>query len=254
MKNRFLIIASFLLLQSAMFAQAIGYQGKKFMAELGYSPVSNLSAKYFSYGLADDYYDDANDPILFKHLIKVNLEYTVFNSGSLVFRYNPFNYTSNINYYSTATDITDLVGIESKGNMFAFGYKSYTTPTAAPLGKYFGFYVTRYSYSTALVQSEFSRNSVPEPLANFKWDKVSSIGLSVSYGVKTIFYDKLTMDISLEAGYFFDNAVSSVNFDNALLGAEYQFVSDAYPQQTTLINTRAFFFAVPTIAFGYLAF
>ncbi len=254
MKNRLLYLFVPFLFISQLNAQSVGYQGKKFMVELGYSPLSNLSAKYFSYNLADDYYTEENQPIMFKHIIKLNVEYALFNSGSFVLRYNPFNYTSNINYYSVNDDLTDLIGVESKGHMFSLGYKTYTTATPAPLGTYFGFYVTRYGFSTELVQSEFSRNNVPDELANYQWEESSTMGISVSYGVKTIFWDKVTMDISLEAGYFLDNSHTSSSFDNELLGGDYEISSSLYPQGNTIKNARAFFFAVPTVSFGFLAF
>lgn len=254
MKNRIIYLLIPFLFITQMNAQSVGYQGKKFMAELGYSPLTNIASKYFSYALADDHYADGNDPLLFKHVVKVSVEYTLFNSGSFVVRYNPFNYTSNINYYSVNDDLTDLVGVESKGHMISLGYKMYTTATPAPLGTYFGLYFTRYSFSTELVQSEFSRNKVPEELANYQWDQSTTMGISLSYGVKTIFWDKVTMDISLEAGYFLDNTHTNSSFDNELLGGDYQISSSTYPQGNTIKNARAFFFAVPTVAFGYLAF
>ena len=36
-----------------MFAQAVGYQGKKFTIEVGYSPVTTLTARYFDFNLSD---------------------------------------------------------------------------------------------------------------------------------------------------------------------------------------------------------
>ncbi len=257
MKNRILYLLIPFLFVTQLQAQSVGYQGKKFMVELGYSPLSNLATKYFDIPLTDDYYINdgvENDPLLFKHIIKLNVEYIIFNSGSIVLRYNPFNYTSNINYLAVEDDVIDLVGAESKGNMFSFGYKTYTTATPAPLGSYFGFYITNYSFNTQLVKSEFSRNNIPDDLANYKWDKSSTLGFSVSYGAKTIFWDKVTMDISLEAGYFLDNEHTNSSFNNELLGGEYEILSSSYPQGNTIKNTRTFFFAVPTVSFGYLAF
>lgn len=82
-----------LLLQSTLAAQAVGYQGKKFMLEIGYSPLTTLSAKYFKYSFDDEYYTDSleQEVLLFKHVPKIGIEYVIFNSGSVVLRYNPGN-------------------------------------------------------------------------------------------------------------------------------------------------------------------
>ena len=80
-----------------MFAQAVGYQGKKFTIEVGYSPVTTLTARYFDFNLSDAHYLNES-PILVKHIPKIGVEYVVLNRGSLMLRYNRWNFTTNLEY------------------------------------------------------------------------------------------------------------------------------------------------------------
>ncbi|MFI5172778.1 MAG: hypothetical protein ACHQFW_10325 [Chitinophagales bacterium] len=262
MKKLFCFIFILVIFSNAVFTQAVGYQGKKFMVEIGYSPASNLAARYTNYMLEDDYYGPEDpflskekDPILFKHIPKLNIEYVIFNSGSIVLRYNPFAITSNVFYFDSFTNERDLVGVRSHGHMFSIGYKSYTSATAAPLGGYFGVYGTIYSFNTEFTDSKYGVNLMPGEFGNFVFEKTSLPGLSVSYGVKNIFWDKMTLDISLEAGYFFKDVGEYILAEELDLGDQYylqnEFVNPIY---NSVYNTRAFFFAVPTVSIGYLAF
>ncbi len=238
-------------------AQAIGYQGKKFMIEVGYSPASNLSARYFSYRLNDDYYtniDSAKDPLIFKHIPKIGIEYVIFNSGSIVIRYNPWKYTSNMEYFDNDALSYGYVGNQIKGGMLTLGYKSYITATPAPLGSYFGVFATLFNFKTTFVDSEFDENLTPQEFADFGVESGSSVGVFAVLGSKNILWDQVTLDFCLEGGVFLKNGVDQSPLISGEFGERYSLTSGSSPQYNSLSNTGTFFFVVPTISVGWLVF
>ena len=254
MRIKITIIILLLGTAPVVFSQSIGYQGKKFIAEIGYLPANTLAAKYFKYSLADDHYSDTEYPILVKHLPRVSIEYALFNSGSLEFKYNPFRVDCNMTYIDNQTNITDLICGETKGNMFSFGYKSYLTPTAAPLGTYFGVSATVFSFTSSFVESDFASGPAPQGFFDHTFEKDKWIGLFVSYGVQTIFWDKVTLDIALEGGYFFGDPTDYATTEPIAADDRYSLVDYYTPSYNNLINTRAYFFVVPSLNVGYLLF
>ncbi len=244
------------ILQSNLSAQAVGYQGKKFMLEIGYSPLTTLSAKYFKYSFDDEYYTDSleQEVLLFKHVPKIGIEYVIFNSGSVVLRYNPWKLTTTQSYYDNVNDEVHLMGAESKGSMITFGYKSYITATPAPLGSYYGIYVTDYIFNIAYTDSEFDKTPVPDEFKNFELAKESAIGLFGVLGFKNILWDQFTLDVSLEGGLFFQNTVDPITYTGDEFGPQYSPLSYESPHRANIINTNVFFLVSPTISVGWLAF
>ncbi len=236
-----------------MFAQAVGYQGKKFTIEVGYSPVTTLTARYFDFNLSDAHYLNES-PILVKHIPKIGVEYVVLNRGSLMLRYNRWNFTTNLEYFDNANFETHLAGANSKGNMITLGYKSFLTATPAPLGSYFGIYTTHYSYSSEYTDSEFDQLSIPNEISSYELDNAQAVGFFGSLGFKNILWDQFTLDVSLEAGIFLPLGESTTNFFGDEFGGNYTFVIGETPQREHIKNTNVFFTVVPTVSFGWLAF
>lgn len=256
MKKLITLVILITIAHTFTYGQAVGYQGKKFMVELGYSPVTTLSARYFDYSFDDAYYTDEKDGevILFKHVPKISIEYVIFNSGSLILRYNPWRLTTNVEYLVAATEEVHLVGAQSKGNMISIGYKSYITATPAPLGSYYGIFITNYGFDMSYVDSEFDNVAAPKEITEFDLDKQSAIGLFGLLGFKNILWDKYTLDVSLEGGLFLSNTVENQTFTGGEFSDAYTMLDFESPHQSNIINTNCFFLVVPTISFGLLAF
>lgn len=232
-------------------AQAVGYQGKKFTVELGYSPVTTLSAKFFDFGLEDAHYTDASS-IIIKHVPKVIVEYVVFNRGSIMLRYNPWSFTTNFEYFDEFEFESHIAGAKSKGSMISLGYKSFMTSTPAPLGSYFGINITHYRYSTAYIDSKFDPVSIPKILSSYEPENASTFGIFGSLGFKNIFWDQFTLDVSLEAGLFLGG--DDIHFNGDEFGDQYTIASGFAPESNHVRNTNVFYTVVPTVSFGWLAF
>lgn len=266
MKN--LIIFNILFLISfQLFSQAVGYQGKKFMIEFGYSPSNNLTSKSLGFLLADDYYNsydahgyyteyplDEKDPLVFNHNFKLSMEYVIFKRGSLFVSANPVNITSNFYYrdnlaYDSFEPIA-LVAGKSKGYMLNAGFKAFLSATPAPLGPYAGVILSYYSFTTELTESEFSNEPIPEEIIGYTTDKYGTTGGFVILGSKSIFWDKMTFDFMLQAGIYASTFadVYEYNFPDS----QYSFEFD--PNDYTLRNTTIFFTVSPTLSIGYLLF
>jgi len=256
MRKLLLVIIVVVSLTLSVNAQAIGYQGKKFMIEVGYSPASNLSSRYFNSRLSDDYFnnDSLSDPLIFKHIPKIGIEYVIFNSGSLVIRYNPWKYTSNMEYVNNLGSEIGYVGNQIKGGMLTLGYKSYITATPAPLGTYFGFFATLFNFKTTFVDSEYDENPTPTEFIEFGTESGSSVGVFAVLGTKNILWDQVTLDFCLEGGVFLKGSVNESALNAGEFGNGYSLTSSSSPQYTSLSNTGTFFFVVPTISVGWLIF
>jgi hypothetical protein len=243
------------------FSQAVGYQGKKLIAEIGYIPANNVSAILLDYNLADDYYSNdfenpgARDPVIFKHLLKFEIEYAAFRYGSLFFRYNPFTINSNVEYYDQATGLrVDYVSAESKGGMISLGYRKYTNGNLAPLGSYWGLYGTQYSFESRFTDSKFAEEKTPEVFLEYPSSKNHLFGLFGQIGVKNIFWDKVILDIQIDAGYFFGQGEDYYSEGGIDEFAPYDLSSSSDIMYYTVYNTKAFFFLTPSINVGYLIF
>lgn len=256
MKKIFITLLILAIGGPSVHAQAIGYQGKKFMIEAGYSPASNLTARYFKFRLDDDYYEsnDSNDPLIFKHIPKIGIEYVIFNSGSLVLRFNPWKYTTNFAYNDNVEDKIDYIGLQEKGSMVTLGYKSYITVTPAPLGSYFGVFATLYNYNTSYVESKYGSAPPPDEFTSTAKEAGSSLGLSLVLGAKNIYWDKMTLDFCLEGGIFLKGSIEQSGLPADTFGERYNLTTDINPQYSSLSNTGAFFFVVPTLSVGWLLF
>lgn len=255
------ILFLLLLVPVISFSQAVGYQGKKFIVELGYIPASNLSAILLDYNFADSYYSNdienpgARDPLVFKHLPKVEIEYVVARYSSIFFRYNPFKNISNIEYYDQNTGLTeDYIGAQSKGSMISLGYRKYTNGNIAPLGGYWGLYGTSYSFENSFTDSKFADHPAPESFLEYPAEKNRLLGLFGQIGVKNIFWDKVVLDVQIDAGYFFGKEEVYFEEEYGDAFSPYGLSTDADLMYYTIINTRAFFFLTPSINIGYLVF
>lgn len=243
------------------FSQAVGYQGKKLIAEIGYIPANNVSAILLDYNLADDYYSNdpenpgGKDPVIFKHLPKFEIEYAAFRYGSLFFRYNPFTINSNVEYYDQATGLSvDYVGAESKGGMISLGYRKYTNGNLAPLGSYWGIYGTQYSFESSFTDSKFADNKAPEVFLEYPSSKNHLFGLFGQIGVKNIYWDKVILDVQIDAGYFFGQGEDYNTYTNLDEFSPYVLSLSSDIMYYTVYNTKAFFFLAPSINIGYLIF
>jgi len=260
MKNK-LPLLLFLSIASIAQSQVVGYQGKRFIAEIGYAPANNVTAILFNYNLADDYYSNdpdnpgGKDPIIFRHIPKVELEYVITRYGSVFFRYNPFSITSNLEYFNDITgQSAGIVGAESKGSMVSLGYRQYRNGNIAPLGSYLGVYLTSYSFKNAFVESKYSEDPVPESFLNYTVEDDKMFGLFAEFGVKLIYWDKLVVDLQADGGYFFKNLddYSSAGYGDSF--DPYILSTDQHIVYYTATNTRAFYFLVPSVNVGFLVF
>ncbi|HMU68366.1 MAG TPA: hypothetical protein PK511_04995 [Chitinophagales bacterium] len=234
-------------------SQAVGYQGKKFIVEAGFSPATNLLLRYLDYSMVNDAIPEGERaPTEFKIIPRVSFEAVIFNSGSFFVRANPYNYSSTLSYLDKNYDEVHLMQLDTKGFMFSIGYKSYNTPTPAPLGSYWGFNVTRYNFNSSYENSPDDSQGLPNEISDYLIAESGCWGLFVSYGAKNIFWDKMTLDISLEGGYFFNNPEVGLTMDDNAFGNDFEPIHLEYPQSINLTNTRAFFFIMPTIQLGYL--
>ncbi len=251
----------FIFISIAAYNQAVGYQGNKFILLAGYAPVNNGVAILLDYHLIDDHYSNdfenpgAKDPILIRHVPKIEMEYVVARYASLFFRYNPFKHISNAAYYDDfSNEQVDLVGVDSKGNMFSFGYRSYLSGNIAPLGSYFGLYGTIFNYNSEFVESKFADHPLPESFLEYPSSSDKMFGLFMQYGVKNIFWDQLILDIQFDAGYFFKDTdeIKYLEEDNPFY--PYFLGNPFRPDYYTVFNTRAFFFVTPSVNVGWLIF
>lgn len=253
MKKLYITICVLICTCQMLQAQAVGYQGKKFMIEAGFSPASNLLLRYLDYNMINDGIPEGEiAPMEFKIIPRIGFETVVFNSGSFFVRVNPFNYSSTLSYFDNIYDETHLLQLDTKGFMFSLGYKSYNTPTPAPLGTYWGFNLTRYNFNSSFEKSPDDQQAIPDLIANKLISESGSWGIFVSYGSKFIYWDKMTLDISLEGGYFFDTPEGKDPYPEDSFGEDFTYNPEYYPQTVNLINTRAFFFVMPTLQVGYL--
>lgn len=256
---RFLLFLA--IFPAVSWSQAVGYQGKKLIVELGYIPANNLTAILLDYNLADDYYSNdienpgARDPLIFKHLPKVEVEYVVARYGAIFLRYNPFKIISNVDYYEQSTGLTaDYIGAQSKGGMLSLGYRKYTNGNLAPLGSYWGLYATSYSFENSFTESKFAESPAPESFLNYPAEKKRMLGLFGQIGVKNIFWDKVVLDVQIDGGYFFGHQYDYISVDYEDAFDPYALSSDSEIMYYTIINTRAFFYLTPSINIGYLVF
>ena len=56
-------------------------------------------------------------PILVKHIPKIGVEYVVLNRGSLMLRYNRWNFTTNLEYFDNANFETHLAGVAVRNDL-----------------------------------------------------------------------------------------------------------------------------------------
>lgn len=262
MKKTWLLI-SIVLLSLSIYGQAVGYQGKRFIIQAGYIPANNMAAILFQTNLEDDHYTSYEqmstgvfeNPLIFVHLPKVEAEYVVSRYGSVFLRYNPFKFTTNIEYLDdNSFEPIDLVGIETKGNMFSFGYRNYLSGNIAPLGSHFAYYLTYFKYNSAYGESKFAEDPAPEVFLEYPSFENSMVGLFGCYGVKNIFWDKLVLDFQIDGGWFFKKRDK---FEYAEYEGEfspYYIESSREPDYYGAFNTKPFFYITPSINIGYLAF
>ncbi len=234
-------------------AQAVGYQGKNCIVKAGFLPVNNLFARSIGYSLDDDYYDDRKDPVLFYPVARFSVEYAIFKNWSIEARYNPMHMSANILYSDNVSDTYDLILGTSAGSMYSLSFKYYLTETAAPLGNYFSLSPALYAYSTRLEESKFAENPAPQALLDQTFPDVQLAGIFIGYGWQTVFWDKVALDLSLEAGFFMQDAATAETFDPILADGRYA-ITYRGPLQANFTNLKGFLFAVPAIQVGYLLF
>jgi hypothetical protein len=258
-----ILIAFIILIHGQAPGQSVGYQGKKFIVQAGYAPANNLLSVLLDYNLADEYYSNdienpgALDPLIIRHVPKMEIEYVVFRYGSVFFRLNSFRHISNIYYFDESTGIQDdLVGIQTKGLMTSLGYRKYTSGNIAPLGAYYGIYGTIYRFTTAFSDSKFAESATPEPFLEYPEQENSMAGLFVQFGTKRIYWDRVVFDFQIDGGWFFKDAYSGNPINNPDQFSPYtlSISSESGIEYYSIFNTKPFFLLTPSVNLGLLVF
>ncbi|MEZ5014664.1 MAG: hypothetical protein R2794_10275 [Chitinophagales bacterium] len=258
MQKKFIFIILLIILPYVVQSQAVGYQGKKCIASLGYMPLNNLSGTFLgidwtNYEITEDQtFALAPYQLVIRHTPYISLEYVLGRELSIWFRYNPFSTSTNAYWYNTGLDSIGLVQANTSGNMFSLGLRKYMRSTAAPLSAYLNFYVTMYPTHSDLSASPDSPIDAPKELLDHSFTDQPLFGLSVAYGYQNIFWDKVTLDLSIALGYIFGDAINYAENDG-LVGDNIYLVPGS-PLAANFANIQSLFFATPSIGIGYLLF
>ena len=102
--------------------------------------------------------------------------------------------------------------------------------------------------------SKFADNKAPEVFLEYPSSKNHLFGLFGQIGVKNIFWDKVILDVQIDAGYFFGQGEDYYTDTNTEEFSPYVLSLTSDIMYYTVYNTKAFFFLAPSVNIGYLIF
>lgn len=216
MKERIIIIL-FMLTGFCAQAQVSGYQGKRLV--LNYD-------QFFMSAPTGPNQNGENSFISFNMHNRIGMDYVLSRSLSLGLDFHFFNTCFNFQntsveffdpiyggYNSTDLNVDGMLGYSSVTGI-GIHLKKYFVNNIAPLGNYFEFEVVGFFQNVSYDKDKL-RTQNPNLVYNIpNLSPYSSSAIGISYGKKSIFFNRLVLDYGMQTGLVFNGFTSAISFSN----------------------------------------
>jgi hypothetical protein len=197
-------------------AQVSGYQGKRFV--LNYN-------QFFMSALTGPNQNGESGFGSFNLHHRVGFDYVLSRSLSLGLDYHFFNTcfdlpNASVSYFDPVYgyQTANLVGEGCLGYSSVSGIgihlKKYFVNNIAPLGNYFEFEILNFFQDVTWDKAKLQSHNPDLVYYIPNRSPYSSIALSVSYGKKSIFFNRLVLDYGMQSGLVFNGFTSALSFSD----------------------------------------
>jgi hypothetical protein len=198
-------------------AQVSGYQGKRFL--LNYH-------QYFMSALTGPNQNGENGVTSFNLHNRVGFDFVLSRSLCMGLDFHFFK--TCFKFQNTSIDYFDpIYGIYSSADLNISGMLGYSSVTGigihlkkyfvnniAPLGNYFEFEIVDFFQSVSYNKEKLQAQNPLIVLDIPNLSPYNSAAISISYGKKSIFFNRLVFDYGMQTGIVFNGFTSELSFSN----------------------------------------